>query len=238
MRKYTSVNKTKRPVIELSDYIHKRITRHMLLQRYDAHHSSYFKLAGGLCNSLRVSNHESHKQHLRYRFNIFTGMDDIPENKGGTHPQYYYHADQVEELIEHIFKTLEEQKAKYSSEYAWQLEMFEQAHTWGAKNPKFAFTNFKRNYDLLKKLLKGTERPIDTVTADDFYKALRALNHSHDHATNMVTNMVQSGIHRDEIVYKYRINGSVIVQKNPWYVGLALNNIFRMYNAVVMRITL
>lgn len=64
-------------VREAADYICKKLNGqgfHIL--RYDPPYSSYIKIDGGLCNTIRVSAHGSSKEHLSYRYNVLVGLDE------------------------------------------------------------------------------------------------------------------------------------------------------------------
>lgn len=73
-----------------------------IVQRYDAYstESIYLKLDYGMCNSIRISNHEG-KKHLSYMYNL---RSDIRKFKVTTDnfTRYYYPFNQYKELIYNI----------------------------------------------------------------------------------------------------------------------------------------
>lgn len=90
-------------VREIANYICNRLNclgYHIL--RYDAPHSTYLKIDGGVCHSIRISNHKSNKTHLSYRYNIMIdGILDndyvTKDNKG--YIKYYARAESVNKII-------------------------------------------------------------------------------------------------------------------------------------------
>ena len=65
-----------------------------VIQRYDAYStdSVYLKLDYGVCNSIRISDHEG-KKHLCYRYNmIIGGENNIVEEK---YIRYYFNENKV-----------------------------------------------------------------------------------------------------------------------------------------------
>lgn len=82
-----------------------------VIQRYDAYKtdSVYLKLDYGVCNTIRISDHQG-KQHLCYRYNlIFGGNVNITEEK---YMRFYFNEDTVKELIMQILidKKIKEDK--------------------------------------------------------------------------------------------------------------------------------
>ena len=72
-----------------------------VIQRYDAYSSDsvYLKLDYGVCNSIRISDHEG-KKHLCYRYNmIIGGEDNIVEEK---YIRYYFSENNLTGLINQI----------------------------------------------------------------------------------------------------------------------------------------
>lgn len=74
------------------------------VQRYDAYstNSIYLKLDFGVCNSIRISNHNG-KGHLSYRYNLLTCCP-YPlksKNKKGFY-RYYYPMEETDQLMKQI----------------------------------------------------------------------------------------------------------------------------------------
>ena len=72
-----------------------------VIQRYDSYstNSIYLKLDYGVCNSIRISDHEG-KKHLCYRYNMIMGCEDnIVEEK---YIRYYFNESNVVGLINQI----------------------------------------------------------------------------------------------------------------------------------------
>lgn len=71
------------------------------IQRYDAYKtcSVYLKLDYGVCNTIRISDHEG-KEYLNYRYNILLGGENnIIEDK---YIRYYFNEDSIDNLINQI----------------------------------------------------------------------------------------------------------------------------------------
>lgn len=82
-----------------------------IIQRYDSYStdSVYLKLDYGVCNSIRISDHEG-KKHLCYRYNMIIGCEDnIIEEK---YIRYYFNEKNISGLINQILfdKTVKLQK--------------------------------------------------------------------------------------------------------------------------------
>lgn len=72
-----------------------------VIQRYDSYStdSVYLKLDYGVCNSIRISDHEG-KKHLCYRYNLLFGcQDNIIEER---YIRYYFNENNVTGLINQI----------------------------------------------------------------------------------------------------------------------------------------
>ena len=84
-----------------------------VVQRYDAYStdSIYLKLDYGVCNSIRISNHEG-KRYLRYRYNIGS---HIPKYRMAhdRYERYYYPACQVTVLIRKIEEDRKQKIKRY-----------------------------------------------------------------------------------------------------------------------------
>lgn len=83
--------------------------------RYDAPHSTYLKLDGGICNSIRISNHKSGKEHLSYKYNIMIDCLDndyvSKDNKG--YLRYYARASSIYKIVDMIVAHREGCLSKY-----------------------------------------------------------------------------------------------------------------------------
>lgn len=82
------------------------------IHRYDAYstNSIYLKLDYGVCNSIRISDHEG-KQHLKYRYNvIINGKERFVQDK---YPRYYYNQDSINSLLNKILSDKEQKVLKY-----------------------------------------------------------------------------------------------------------------------------
>lgn len=73
-----------------------------VVQRYDAYStdSVYLKLDYGVCNSVRISNHEG-KRYLKYRYNIGPHIQKFRKEKD-VYDRYYYSSKKTENLIKKI----------------------------------------------------------------------------------------------------------------------------------------
>lgn len=90
-------------VREIADLLCKKLHGsgyHIL--RYDAPHSTYLKIDGGLCHSIRISNHKSNKTNLSYRYNIMiSGIldnDYVTKNSQG-YTKYYARAESIKKIV-------------------------------------------------------------------------------------------------------------------------------------------
>ena len=86
-------------IYSIADYIVNSLLAHgFTIQRYNAYKTSsvYLKLDFGVCNSIRISDHNG-KEHLCYRYNlIIGGNDNIIEEK---YIRYYYNEKSVDALL-------------------------------------------------------------------------------------------------------------------------------------------
>lgn len=71
------------------------------IQRYDAYKtcSVYLKLDYGVCNTIRISDHQG-KQHLNYRYNLIIGGNNNITDE--TYMRYYFNEDTVDGLVNQI----------------------------------------------------------------------------------------------------------------------------------------
>lgn len=77
------------------------INKGFAIQRYDAYKtcSVYLKLDYGVCNTIRISDHEG-KQYLNYRYNLLIGGEtNIIEDK---YIRYYFNENDIETLVNQI----------------------------------------------------------------------------------------------------------------------------------------
>jgi len=86
-----------------------------VIQRYDAYSTSsiYLKLDYGVCNTIRISDHEG-KEYLQYRYNlIIGGEDNIIEDK---YMRYYYNENSIKAMLMQILLDRQEKLQKYGKE--------------------------------------------------------------------------------------------------------------------------
>ena len=83
-----------------------------VIQRYDAvtTQSIYLKLDYGVCNSIRISNHQG-KKHLKYRYNII--LDGKTEDIYDGYIRHYYAFTDSDKMIEKIKSDREEKIKQY-----------------------------------------------------------------------------------------------------------------------------
>lgn len=85
----------------LADKLVKNLNNnHFIIQRYDAiTNSVYLKLDYGVCNSIRISDHEG-KSNLKYRYNLIIGgqVQKILDK----YPRYFYDENTIKELFYQI----------------------------------------------------------------------------------------------------------------------------------------
>lgn len=92
-------------IYSIADYIvDSLLTYGFTIQRYNAYKTSsvYLKLDFGVCNSIRISDHDG-KEHLCYRYNLIIGCsNDIVEEK---YIRYYYNESSIMSLLLMIYLT-------------------------------------------------------------------------------------------------------------------------------------
>lgn len=89
----------------LVDYlVEKLLEKGFVIQRYDSYstNSIYLKLDYGVCNSIRISDHEG-KKYLKYRYNIGPHIKKY-RYREDKYPRYYFQAKEAERLLEQINK--------------------------------------------------------------------------------------------------------------------------------------
>ena len=99
---------------DLADYITGRLLEEgFVVQRYDAYstNSIYLKLDYGVCNSIRISDHQG-KKHLKYKYNIGSYVDRFIEVKDRT-TRIYYRSSRAENMIKRIVKDRDFKKSWY-----------------------------------------------------------------------------------------------------------------------------
>lgn len=84
------------------------------IHRYDAYstNSIYLKLDYGVCNSIRISDHEG-KQHLKYRYNVI--IDGKEESVLDKYPRYYYNQNSLDKLLFRIILDRQQKVSKYGT---------------------------------------------------------------------------------------------------------------------------
>lgn len=87
-----------------------------VVQRYDAYstNSIYLKLDYGVCNSIRISDHQG-KKHLKYRYNIGPFITEY-KYKRDKFPRFYYREDKVQNLIKKIMQDKAEKIERYGDD--------------------------------------------------------------------------------------------------------------------------
>ncbi len=98
----------------LADSIAKRlIAEGFTVQRCNAYttNSIYLKLDYGVCNSIRISDHQG-KRYLKYRYNIGSFVKEYREEKD-KYDRYYYQIDKSENMIKRIIKDRDLKRSRY-----------------------------------------------------------------------------------------------------------------------------
>ena len=91
----------------------KLIAEGFIVQRYGAYTTSsiYLKLDYGVCNSIRISDHNG-KKHLKYRYNIGPFVKEFRTEKD-KYDRFYYRADKAKNMLKRIIEDREFKKARY-----------------------------------------------------------------------------------------------------------------------------
>lgn len=115
---------------EAADYlIEKLLELSFTLQRYDAYstNSIYLKLDYGLCNSIRISDHNG-KKHLNYMFNVLASHKGNPKKHVGDYTRYYYKMNkyQMDLMLEKIISHRERRIELYGGPLRYKKAMREQ----------------------------------------------------------------------------------------------------------------
>lgn len=98
----------------LADFIAGQLIREgFVVQRYDSctSDSIYLKLDYGVCNSIRISDHQG-KKHLKYRYNIGPFVKEYNMEKD-KFDRFYYRADKAKNMIRKILADRESKKSRY-----------------------------------------------------------------------------------------------------------------------------
>lgn len=98
----------------LADFITGQLIREgFVVQRYDSctSDSIYLKLDYGVCNSIRISDHQG-KKHLKYRYNIGPFVEEYSMEKD-KFDRFYYRADKAKNMIRKILADRESKKSRY-----------------------------------------------------------------------------------------------------------------------------
>lgn len=107
------MGKKNEKIYSIADYIvDSLLTYGFTIQRYNAYKTSsvYLKLDFGVCNSIRISDHDG-KEHLCYRYNLIIGCsNDIIEEK---YIRYYYNESSVNDLLNLVLLDRREKIKKY-----------------------------------------------------------------------------------------------------------------------------
>lgn len=139
-KKKKNRNSDTKKVRRIADYLSENLNNlgyHIL--RYDAPYSTYLKIDGGLCHSIRISNHKSKKTNLYYRYNIMiTGVldnDYVSRNSDGL-IKYYAREESTSKIIMLIETNRRNRIKKYGrmNYYSYVLE-----HLENNENNKYGF---------------------------------------------------------------------------------------------------
>ena len=100
----------------LADKLVKNLNNNrFIIQRYDAYstNSVYLKLDYGVCNSIRISDHEG-KSNLAYRYNLIIGgqVQKVQEK----YPRYFYDENTIKELFYQILADRKLKLQQYGKE--------------------------------------------------------------------------------------------------------------------------
>ena len=126
------MNKKKKnySISEAADYlIEQLLDMGFTIQRYDAYstNSIYLKLDYGLCNSIRISDHNG-KKHLHYMFNVLTSHKGNLRRRIDEFTRYYYKSNkhQMNMLLEKIRSHRKKKMAYYGGPIKYRRAMKEQ----------------------------------------------------------------------------------------------------------------
>lgn len=93
------------------------IAEGFIVQRYDAYSTSsiYLKLDYGVCNSIRISDHNG-KKHLKYRYNIGPHIKEFRAVMRDRYPRLYYPIGEAEKMIDKILRDRDSKIDMYGCE--------------------------------------------------------------------------------------------------------------------------
>lgn len=93
------------------------IAEGFIVQRYNAYttNSIYLKLDYGVCNSIRISDHNG-KKYLKYRYNIGPHIKEFRAAMQDRYPRLYYPAGEVEKMIDKILRDRDSKIDMYGCE--------------------------------------------------------------------------------------------------------------------------
>ena len=96
-----------------------------IVQRYDAYStdSIYLKLDYGMCNSIRISNHNG-KKYLNYKYNLRSDIKTFKREKND-YTRYYYPFKKVKKLIQDIICDRQEKINKHGEQEYFELMKIE-----------------------------------------------------------------------------------------------------------------
>jgi pyruvate carboxylase len=97
----------------IADFIIQTLkTNGFTLHRYDAYSSNsvYIKLDWGVCNSIRISDHEG-KKYLKYRYNII--MNGTNKTVNDSYQRYYYNQDSLSQMLSQIIHDKQQKLERY-----------------------------------------------------------------------------------------------------------------------------
>lgn len=82
------------------------------IHRYDAYstNSIYIKLDWGVCNSIRISDHNG-KKYLKYRYNVIIDGNDKSVKDG--YQRYYYNQNSINEMLSKVIQDKQEKIERY-----------------------------------------------------------------------------------------------------------------------------
>lgn len=103
-------------IAEKAEYIaNKLIEKGVIIHRYDAYstNSIYLKLDYGVCNSIRISDHNG-KEHLSYRYNIGKDIKNC-YTREKEYKRFYYPFRMQDEMIQQILCDRQEKIDRYGT---------------------------------------------------------------------------------------------------------------------------
>jgi hypothetical protein len=94
----------------IKEFVH----RGYVVQLYESHSSNsvYIKLDYGLCNTIRISDHEGYG-YLKYKFNVILNLKDAYRTKDRYGVRFFYGDNMMRALFHQISKVHNEKMLKY-----------------------------------------------------------------------------------------------------------------------------